>query len=89
MLQEALNSSIPWKYHLSMSGQEFPLRTNLEMVQILRNLNGSNDIENYEPSGPFIQILQFKSVIGDDGVVYMTKDRRPPLKYPEVEPNEC
>ncbi|XP_063396246.1 beta-1,3-galactosyl-O-glycosyl-glycoprotein beta-1,6-N-acetylglucosaminyltransferase-like [Mytilus trossulus] len=41
-----------WKYYINLTGQEFPLKTNLEIVKILQRLNGANDIESYEY--PFI-----------------------------------
>lgn len=34
-----------WRYLLNVAGQAFPLRTNLELVQILQLYNGYNDIE--------------------------------------------
>ncbi|XP_062570789.1 beta-1,3-galactosyl-O-glycosyl-glycoprotein beta-1,6-N-acetylglucosaminyltransferase-like [Saccostrea cucullata] len=34
-----------WKYFINLTGQEFPLRTNYEIVKILKILNGSNDAE--------------------------------------------
>lgn len=34
-----------WKYLLNLAGQAFPLKTNLEMVRVLKVYNGSNDIE--------------------------------------------
>lgn len=34
-----------WKYFINLTGQEFPLRTNYELVKILKIYNGSNDIE--------------------------------------------
>ena len=34
-----------WKYFINLTGQEFPLRTNYELVQILKIYNGSNDGE--------------------------------------------
>ncbi|KAL6722488.1 hypothetical protein Aduo_017609 [Ancylostoma duodenale] len=39
-----------WKYYQYMSGSDLPLRTNLEMVRIMKALNGSinSDIEEYE-----------------------------------------
>ena len=40
-------SEIKWKYYINMAGQEFPLRTNWEMVTILKGLKGVNDIESY------------------------------------------
>ncbi|PVD26134.1 hypothetical protein C0Q70_13802 [Pomacea canaliculata] len=34
-----------WKYFINLTGQEFPLKTNLEIVRILTAYNGANDIE--------------------------------------------
>jgi len=31
-------------YFINLTGQEFPLRTNLELVRIVRLFNGSNEI---------------------------------------------
>ena len=33
-----------WKYFINLTGQEFPLKTNKELVRILQVYNGSNDI---------------------------------------------
>lgn len=34
-----------WKYFINLTGQEFPLRTNYELVKILKAYNGSNNVE--------------------------------------------
>ncbi|VDN13637.1 unnamed protein product [Dibothriocephalus latus] len=34
-----------WKYFINLTGQEMPLRTNLELVLALKALNGSNLVE--------------------------------------------
>ncbi|OON19175.1 Core-2/I-Branching enzyme, partial [Opisthorchis viverrini] len=34
-----------WKYWINLTGQEFPIRTNLELVLALRALNGTNLVE--------------------------------------------
>ena len=31
-----------WKYYINLTGQEFPLKTNLEIVQILKAMGGAN-----------------------------------------------
>ena len=36
-----------WKYFINLTGREFPLRTNWELVQILKAYNGSNDVLGY------------------------------------------
>jgi len=33
-----------FRYFINLTGQEFPLRTNLELVRIARIFNGSNDV---------------------------------------------
>ncbi|BFZ25600.1 hypothetical protein BsWGS_28638 [Bradybaena similaris] len=33
-----------WKYFLTLTGQEFPLKTNYELVKILKALKGANDV---------------------------------------------
>ena len=33
-----------WKYFINLTGQEFPLRTNSELVAILKSYRGANDI---------------------------------------------
>ncbi|XP_077979456.1 beta-1,3-galactosyl-O-glycosyl-glycoprotein beta-1,6-N-acetylglucosaminyltransferase-like [Glandiceps talaboti] len=43
-LSDLLKRSSKWKYYLNLSGQEFPLKTNLEIVQILKEFQGNNDI---------------------------------------------
>ena len=34
-----------WKYFINLTGQEFPLKTNLDLVRILKGYNGANDVE--------------------------------------------
>ena len=34
-----------WKYFINLSGEEFPLKTNYEIIKVLKILNGSNDVE--------------------------------------------
>lgn len=39
------NKSATWKYFINLTGQEFPLKTNRELVEILTAYNGANDVE--------------------------------------------
>ncbi|XP_013411058.1 beta-1,3-galactosyl-O-glycosyl-glycoprotein beta-1,6-N-acetylglucosaminyltransferase isoform X2 [Lingula anatina] len=34
-----------WKYFINLTGQEFPLKTNMELVKILKAYGGANDME--------------------------------------------
>ena len=40
-----MRSGVEWKYLLNVAGLSFPLKTNEEIVNILRIYNGANDIE--------------------------------------------
>ena len=44
-MRDHLAKKVQWKYLLNLAGQSFPLKTNHELVQILKIYNGSNDIE--------------------------------------------
>ncbi|GFR73281.1 beta-1,3-galactosyl-O-glycosyl-glycoprotein beta-1,6-N-acetylglucosaminyltransferase-like [Elysia marginata] len=43
-MEELLRRNSSWKYLINYAATELPIRTNLETVQILRSLNGMNDI---------------------------------------------
>lgn len=34
-----------WKYFINMAGEEFPLKTNRQIVEVLKALKGANDGE--------------------------------------------
>jgi hypothetical protein len=60
-MQALLAFSKIWKYFINLTGQEFPLKSNLAIVRILKILNGANNImgtvkrkENYrfDKAGP-------------------------------------
>ena len=44
-MSDLLSMSEKWKYLINLPHQDFPLKTNLEMVKILKIYNGANDIE--------------------------------------------
>ncbi|XP_045204870.2 beta-1,3-galactosyl-O-glycosyl-glycoprotein beta-1,6-N-acetylglucosaminyltransferase-like [Mercenaria mercenaria] len=44
-MKELWKRSKTWKYFINLTGQEFPLKTNYELVQILKAYNGANDVE--------------------------------------------
>ena len=37
-----------WKYFINLTGQEFPLKTNADLVRILKTYNGANNMEGTE-----------------------------------------
>ena len=44
-MKDLIKSNVAWKYLIHMSGDEFPLKTNYELVKILSVYNGVNDID--------------------------------------------
>ena len=44
-MEALLARSAAWRYFINLTGREFPLRTNLELVRILKAYNGANDID--------------------------------------------
>ncbi|XP_049907436.1 beta-1,3-galactosyl-O-glycosyl-glycoprotein beta-1,6-N-acetylglucosaminyltransferase-like [Epinephelus moara] len=45
-MADLYNASTRWKYFINLCGQDFPLKTNLEIVRALRSLKGSNSLES-------------------------------------------
>ncbi|XP_012705740.2 beta-1,3-galactosyl-O-glycosyl-glycoprotein beta-1,6-N-acetylglucosaminyltransferase [Fundulus heteroclitus] len=45
-MADLYNASAEWKYFINLCGQDFPLKTNLEMVRMLRLLKGGNSLES-------------------------------------------
>lgn len=49
-LSDLLKSEVQWKYAINLCGQDFPLKSNYELVMELKELNGSNMLETSRPS---------------------------------------
>lgn len=49
-LSDLLNSRIRWRYAINLCGQDFPLRSNAELVSELKALKGMNMLETARPS---------------------------------------
>uniref|UniRef100_A0A3B4YCP0 Glucosaminyl (N-acetyl) transferase 1 n=1 Tax=Seriola lalandi dorsalis TaxID=1841481 RepID=A0A3B4YCP0_SERLL len=45
-MADLYKASTKWKYFINLCGQDFPLKTNLEMVRMLRSLKGGNSLES-------------------------------------------
>uniref|UniRef100_A0A8C1FWE8 Beta-1,3-galactosyl-O-glycosyl-glycoprotein beta-1,6-N-acetylglucosaminyltransferase 3 n=1 Tax=Cyprinus carpio carpio TaxID=630221 RepID=A0A8C1FWE8_CYPCA len=45
-MQDLVKSPVQWKYLLNTCGTDFPIKTNAEMVQSLKLLNGKNSLES-------------------------------------------
>ncbi|KAM7003493.1 beta-1,3-galactosyl-O-glycosyl-glycoprotein beta-1,6-N-acetylglucosaminyltransferase 3 [Tautogolabrus adspersus] len=49
-MKDLLNSHIQWRYLLNTCGTDFPIKTNREMIQSLKAINGRNSMESEVPS---------------------------------------
>nr|XP_020504359.1 beta-1,3-galactosyl-O-glycosyl-glycoprotein beta-1,6-N-acetylglucosaminyltransferase 4-like [Labrus bergylta] len=49
-LSDLLRSEVQWKYVINLCGQDFPLRTNIELVSELKKLNGAHMLETCQPT---------------------------------------
>ncbi|KAK6169294.1 hypothetical protein SNE40_020374 [Patella caerulea] len=58
-----------WKYLINIPGQEYPLKTNAEIVQILKMMNNTNDISCTRGVGAVLGRILFKfmNVYGENG----------------------
>jgi len=55
-MKRLLQRSKKWRYFINLTGQEFPLKTNWQIVRILKAFNGSNNMEG--TLSRFVQILK-------------------------------
>ena len=74
-MQDMLRHNKKWKYLINLTGQEFPLKTNREIVKILQIYNGSNDIEGMSKhtTGLFASRFEHKWKVRDK---IMVKDKK-------------
>lgn len=49
-LSDLLRPEVKWKYVINLCGQDFPLRSNIELVSELKKLNGANMLETARPT---------------------------------------
>ncbi|XP_026862058.1 beta-1,3-galactosyl-O-glycosyl-glycoprotein beta-1,6-N-acetylglucosaminyltransferase 4 [Electrophorus electricus] len=49
-LSDLMSSKVKWKYAINLCGQDFPLKSNYELVGELKKLNGANMLETSRPS---------------------------------------
>ncbi|KAM4745076.1 beta-1,3-galactosyl-O-glycosyl-glycoprotein beta-1,6-N-acetylglucosaminyltransferase-like isoform 1-T2 [Anableps anableps] len=70
--------STEWKYFINLCGQDFPLKTNLEIVRMLRSLKGSNSMESEDmPAGKQWRVSKVHEIV--NGTIKSTgKSKSPP-----------
>ncbi|KAF1388751.1 hypothetical protein PFLUV_G00065890 [Perca fluviatilis] len=75
-LSDLLRSEVNWKYVINLCGQDFPLKSNFELMLELKQLNGSNMLESSRPSGLKKQRFSFQHQLKNVPFEY----RRIPVK---------
>ncbi|XP_053277813.1 beta-1,3-galactosyl-O-glycosyl-glycoprotein beta-1,6-N-acetylglucosaminyltransferase [Pleuronectes platessa] len=77
-LADLYNSSTQWKYVINLCGQDFPLKTNLEIVRTLRSLRGGNSLESEEISAGKVWRVTNSHKIIDGRIQGTGKAKEPP-----------
>ncbi|XP_036383274.1 beta-1,3-galactosyl-O-glycosyl-glycoprotein beta-1,6-N-acetylglucosaminyltransferase-like [Megalops cyprinoides] len=77
-MKDLYSRNTTWKYFLNLCGQDFPLKTNLEIVRKLKALKGKNSLETEKtPAGKEVRWKKHHEVV--KGVLERTnKDKDPP-----------
>ncbi|ELT88514.1 hypothetical protein CAPTEDRAFT_121732, partial [Capitella teleta] len=44
-VRDLFDHGMTWKYYINLTGREFPLKTNRELVEILKSYQGGNDVD--------------------------------------------
>ncbi|XP_055968604.1 beta-1,3-galactosyl-O-glycosyl-glycoprotein beta-1,6-N-acetylglucosaminyltransferase 4 [Sorex fumeus] len=58
-LSDLLKSSVQWKYVINLCGQDFPLKSNFELVSELKKLNGASMLETVTPPRSKVQRFMY------------------------------
>lgn len=61
-MSDLLHKGKRWRYFINLPSQEFPIKTNLEIVNILKIYNGANDIEGITGSRALQNRYKFRHV---------------------------
>lgn len=64
-LSDLLGSEVKWKYVINLCGQDFPLKSNIELVSELKKLNGANMLETSRPTEQKKQRFTFRYELRD------------------------
>ena len=75
-------SKFPWRYAITLCGKELPLRTNREIVETLRRLNGTAVVPFIHQDGfELRERITYKYIIGSDNKCHKTGSFLGPVPY--------
>lgn len=69
-LSDLLRSEVKWKYVINLCGQDFPLRSNIELVSELKKLKGGNMLESSRPTAVKRERFTFRHELRDANFEY-------------------
>lgn len=81
-MKDLLNSHVQWRYMLNTCGTDFPIKTNAEMVRILKGLNGRNSMESESTNDYKKGRWQFHHNVTDTVIRTDVKKSPPPISSP-------
>ncbi|CAJ1068429.1 beta-1%2C3-galactosyl-O-glycosyl-glycoprotein beta-1,6-N-acetylglucosaminyltransferase-like [Xyrichtys novacula] len=77
-MSDLINVSTEWKYFINLCGQDFPLKTNLEMVRMLRSLGGGNSLESERMPAEKKWRFSYSYKIADGKIQWSEELKKPP-----------
>lgn len=81
-MEDLLNSTVQWRYLLNTCGTDFPIKTNLEMVQALQLLQGKNSMESEITSESKKGRWQYIHKVTDTVIQTAVRKTPPPIDTP-------
>ncbi|XP_061451123.1 beta-1,3-galactosyl-O-glycosyl-glycoprotein beta-1,6-N-acetylglucosaminyltransferase 3 [Rhineura floridana] len=81
-MEDLLQSKVHWRYLLNTCGTDFPIKTNAEIVQALKLLNGKNNLESERPSEGKKGRWRYHHEVTDSVVRTATEKSSPPQSSP-------
>ncbi|XP_072517997.1 beta-1,3-galactosyl-O-glycosyl-glycoprotein beta-1,6-N-acetylglucosaminyltransferase 4-like [Salminus brasiliensis] len=81
-LSDLMESEVKWRYVINLCGQDFPLRSNVELVEELKALKGGSMLETARPSPLKKQRFSFHYALKDSGSQY----HQHPVKTDQAKP---
>ncbi|XP_029960251.1 beta-1,3-galactosyl-O-glycosyl-glycoprotein beta-1,6-N-acetylglucosaminyltransferase [Salarias fasciatus] len=87
-MADLYNASTKWKYFINLCGQDFPLKTNLQMVRTLRSLKGGNSLESEKlPDAKKWRVTFVYKIVGEKLQKTSKKKTPPPFNLPILSGN--
>ena len=81
-LLKARSESYPWRYMITLCGRELPLRTNREIVHMLKRLNGTSGLKQHKISPAELSYRFTKKFIeGNDNTCHRTNEDIGPVPH--------